>query len=491
MKLKRPSVDRLGGFQMHAPGAATGIKCWDFPARAGIFNLSYRPPQIGALSWAGMKKLPLALFLISTLCVALTPAFAAEKKKEEAKPRDVLSAAADRADALYRRGETVTFLIELKHDDKPVDSGEVEWTLTKDGVAPTRNGKAKLEGGKARVTGTLDEPGFLQCRVTAQVGETKLTALGGAAVSQLEIKPSAPVPDDFDAFWAAKKKALAAVPVNARLTPVKSTRENVEAFDVQADSVGAPVSGYFVRPVGAKPRSLPIILTVHGAGVSSSNLGGAAGWASSGALAMDMNAHGLPNGKDKAFYDALAAGDLKDYRIRGRESRETIYFLGMIVRLVRAIDFLTAQPEWNGKTVVVSGSSQGGFQAIAAAGIDPRVTFFAAGVPAGCDHTGVLAGRIAGWPKFIPTRETTPPAEVVAAVRYFDCVNFAARAKAPGFFTVGFIDTTCPPTSVYAAYNALKAPKEIFNDVAAGHTITPAASAAMRAAVVKHFAAMR
>jgi cephalosporin-C deacetylase-like acetyl esterase len=438
-----------------------------------------------------MKKLPLALWLLGALSVLLTPASAAATKTAEAKPRDVLLASVDRADALYQRGETVTFIIELKHDDQPVASGEVEWTLTKDGVAPTRSGRAKLEGGKARVTGSLDEPGFLQCRVTAQAGETKLTALAGAGVSPAAIKPSAPAPDDFDAFWAAKKKALAAVPINARLTPVKSTRENVETFDVQADSVGAPVSAYLARPAGAKPRSLPIILTVHGAGVNSSNLGGAVGWASSGALAMDMNAHGLPNGRDKAFYDALAAGDLKDYRARGRESRETIYFLGMMIRLVRAIDFLTAQPEWDGRTVVVSGSSQGGFQAIAAAGLDPRVTFFAAGVPAGCDHTGGLVGRIAGWPKFIPTKETTPPAEVVAAVRYFDCVNFAARAKAPGFFTVGFIDTTCPPTSVYAAYNALQAPKEIHHDVAAGHTNTPAASAAMRAAVLKHFAAQR
>jgi cephalosporin-C deacetylase-like acetyl esterase len=140
---------------------------------------------------------------------------------------------------------------------------------------------------------------------------------------------------------------------------------------------------------------------------------------------------------------------------------------------------------------VVSGSSQGGFQAIAAAGLDSRVTFFAAGVPAGCDHTGSLAGRIAGWPKFIPTSEKTPPAKVVAAVKYFDCVNFAARAKAPAIFTVGFIDTTCPPTSVYAAYNALRSPKTIHHDVDAGHTNTPAASKAMKAAVVAHFAKMR
>jgi cephalosporin-C deacetylase-like acetyl esterase len=322
------------------------------------------------------------------------------------------------------------------------------------------------------------------------VGAAKLTALAGAGIEPTAIKPSQPAPEDFGAFWAAQKQALAAVPVNARLTPVKSPREGVETFDVQADSVGAGVSAYLARPVGAKPRSLPIILTVHGAGVSSSNLGGAAGWAKDGVLAMDMNAHGLPNGKPKEFYAELAAGGLKDYRVAGRTSRETIYFRGMYLRLVRALDVLTAQPEWDGRTVVVYGSSQGGAQAIAAAGLDERVTFFVAGVPAGNDHTGALAGRIAGWPKFIPTGETPAP-EVVTAVRYYDGVNFAARAKAPGFFTVGFIDTTCPPTSVYAAYNALTTEKGIFNDIPSGHTNSPAAGKAMREAVMKHFAARR
>lgn len=424
-----------------------------------------------------------------TLLAVLAPAWAAEKAVA-AKPAHTLVVAAERADALYQRGETITFLIRLEEDGRPAD-GEVEWALTKDGLPLPQGGKLKLQGGVAKVTGSLDEPGFVQCKASVMSEKTKVTAMGGAGVEPLAIKPSAPAPADFDAFWAAKRKALAAVPLNVRLTAVKSPREGVETFDVQADAGGSSVSGYLARPAGAKPKSLPAILTVHGAGVRSSILDGPANWARDGVLAMDINAHGLPNGKEKEFYDALAAGELRNYRTKGRESRETVYFLGMFQRLLRAIDVLAAQPEWDGKTLVVSGSSQGGYQAIVAAGLDPRVTFFAAGVPAGCDHTGALAGRIAGWPKFIPTAEKDTPKEVIEAVKYFDAVNFAARAKAPAIFTVGFIDTTCPPTSVYAAYNALAGPKEIFNDVAAGHTNTPAASAAMRDAVRKHFAAAR
>ena len=434
-----------------------------------------------------MKILPLKLLLLALATAALLPLHAAETKAAAA-PRHVLTARADRADAVYEVGDTVTFLIRLETDGKPAEPGEIAWTLTKDGVAPKTNGRAKLERGEARITGKLDEPGFLQCSVSFADGGAKVSALAGAAIAPLKIAPSQPMPDDFVAFWDAKKKALAAVPMNARLTPATTTQSGIEAFDLQADSVGAPVSGYYARPLGAKAKSHPAILTVHGAGVSSANI--PASWAREGALALDINAHGIPNGRDKAFYDALAAGELKDYRRAGRTSRETIHFLGMFTRLIRAIDFLTAQPEWDGRTLVVSGSSQGGAQAIAAAGLDSRVTFFAAGVPAMCDHTGVLAGRINGWPKFIATGEAPPP-EVVAAVRYFDGVNFASLARAPGVMTVGFIDVTCPPTSVYAAYNALRTNKKIHHDVTAGHTNTPAARDFMRQAVLDHFASQR
>jgi cephalosporin-C deacetylase-like acetyl esterase len=256
--------------------------------------------------------------------------------------------------------------------------------------------------------------------------------------------------------------------------------------------VGAPVSGYFAKPAGAQPKRLPIILTVHGAGVRRSGLGGAAGWAKEGFLALDINAHGLPNGQPDKFYSDLASGELKDYRTRGRESRETVYFLGMFLRLVRAMDFLVAQPEWDGRTLVVHGSSQGGAQSIVAAGLDSRVTFIAAGVPAMCDHTGAAVGRISGWPKLVPSdADGKPETKVLEAARYYDAVNFATRAKAAGILTVGFIDTTCPPTSVYAAYNALRGEKEIFNDPPSTHAVSAKAGQAMRQAILRHVAAMK
>lgn len=421
-------------------------------------------------------KLFSALWLLISLDLqAQTPA-----------PALTLKASTDHPDAQYKVGETATFTIEALQDGKPLADGKVVCVLSKDGVQPQPPQTLNVKNGKATLIGKLDEPGFLLLRATSD----KASTMAGAGYDPLLLKPSMPVPEDFDAFWDAQKAALAQVPAKATLTPVTTgAPKGVAAFDVQIDCLGKPVSGYFGKPLQAKAKSLPAILHVHGAGVRSSTLG-AVSWAlnEGGMLSMDINAHGLPNGKPKEFYDALAAGELKDYRFEHNQDREKIYFKGMFLRLIRAIDFLTAQPEWDGKTLIVYGSSQGGFQAFAAAGLDKRVSFICAGVPAGCDHTGSQANRISGWPKIVPNdAEGKPNAAALQASRYFDNVNFATRAKCQGaVVTVGFIDTTCPPTSVYAAYNALTVPKEIHNDILAGHTNTPAASKFMQAAALKH-----
>ena len=423
------------------------------------------------------------------LTVLLT-AFPVVQAQEKQPAALTLKVSADRADAIYKTGETATFTIEAALDGKPVSDDQVSCVFSKDGWQPQPSQNVTLKDGKATITGKLDEPGFLLLRTTSG----KTTVLAAAAFDPLQIKPSLPVPDDFDQFWTAQKAELAKVPVKSTMTPVKGPAKGVDAFDVQVDCLGKPVSGYYGRPQNAKPKSLPAILFVHGAGVRSANLGSTS-WSEreGGMLSFDINAHGIPNGKPAEFYTALTEGELKDYRSFGRSDREQSYFKGMFLRLDRAIDFLAAQPEWDGKTIIVYGSSQGGYQAFAAAGIDPRVTFFCAGVPAGCDHTGNAVNRINGWPKLVPNdAQGKPDAAVTQASRYVDCVNFAARAKCKGaVVTVGFIDTTCPATSVYAAYNALTIPKAIHADVAVGHTNSPAASQFMQEAVFKHVRDMK
>lgn len=396
-----------------------------------------------------------------------------------------LKAVTDRAEAIYQAGETVTFQIESSDVTLP----KVTALLSEDGWKPQAPQSVSLTEGKGHLSVKVTKPGFTLLRVTAG----QAAAMAAAACDPTQIKPSLPIPEDFDTFWSRQKAALAKVPLKFTLSPTSIATLNIEAFDAQIDCLGAPVSGYFGRPKSAKAKSLPAILFVHGAGVGSSSLG-STNWAEreGGMLALDINAHGLPNGKPASFYQDQGAGALKDYRYVGRSDREKNYFKGMFLRLVRAIDFLTAQPEWDGKTVIVYGSSQGGFQAFAAGALDGRVSFICAGVPAGCDHSGTVVDRINGWPKLVSLTDGKPNEAELQTARYFDNVNFAQRCQAKGAaVTIGFIDTTCPPTSVYAAFNALSIPKKIHIDTLAGHKNTPAATKFMQEAAFAHVRAMK
>lgn len=379
----------------------------------------------------------------------------------------VVSVTTDREDALYKTAAPATFTIAVTKDGAPVTEGQLNIELSNDGITLDRTTRTFDD---PTVTSTLPAPGFLWCIVTYTAPDGKTTVgYGCAGFDPLEIKPSLPVPDDFDAFWAEKKAKLAEVPMNPKLTPVDSPAEGVECFDVQLDCLGgAPVSGYLTRPVGAKPKSLAAMLFVHGAGVVSARKQPKI--AAEGVLALDINAHGIPNGQPDQFYKDLSAGRLNGYPHFGKEDRETSYFLGMYLRLIRAMEFLEAQPEWDGKILMVEGTSQGGGQSLAAAGLNPNVTLLCAGVPAICEHTGVIAG----WPLLVPRDEAgNPDAKVLEASRYFDAMNFATRTKADALVSVGFIDGVCRPTSVYAAYNNLQGKKMMLNKPLMNHAVAP------------------
>ncbi len=412
-----------------------------------------------------------ALLLLAASCAWVSPPSAHAAPAGEAKASWTVSA--DHPDALYKAGEAATFTVTLAEGSAIAPDAELFWKTDKDGFAPVAKGTVKLSGGTGTFTTTLAEPGFLQCRVSDKA-DGRLASQWGVGFSPEKLQPSLPVPDDFDAFWKGQLDKLAGVPLNPSLTPVADAKNpKVESFDTRVDCIGPKVSGYFSRPAGAKPKSLPAVITLHGAGVRSASLQSAAGWASQGFLAMDINAHGIDNGKDEAFYKALSEGELNNYRAIGRNSRESGYFTGMFLRVKRGLDFLCSQPEWDGKTLIVAGGSQGGFQAFAGAALDERVTIMIAHVPAGCDHTGMLADRIPGWPKMVPVVSGKPDPAVLEASRYVDNVNFAIRCKAEtAVVSVGYVDGVCPPTSVYAAYNALPLKDKTIIDVPGmGHTV--------------------
>lgn len=421
----------------------------------------------------------MTLFLIGMR--AANGADALSKGKPDPVEKYRIEVATERENARYEIGETVRFRINVWRGAVPADTGSVQYAFSDSSRRwEYAKGQLSLNGKPQSVEWKPDHPGFLFCWVEFSPPAGKaLVSPAAAAVSPDQIKPSLPVPEDFDQFWAEQKKKLAAIPMEPTVTPVDAPdarRQKLDCFDVQVKCLGgAPVSAYMAKPKGAGPRSLPIVLHVHSAGIKPSNLDTACGYAARGMLAMDMNAHGLPNMKNEEYARQAKLLETARYSQQGKDNRETSYFRGMFLRIVRAIDFLTAQPEWDGKVVAVIGASQGGGQALVAGGLDSRVTFVGASCPALCDHSGMLAGRGPGWPGLVPylagAADRKPDPVILDAARYFDAVNFSSRSRGETIVDIGFTDTTCAADGQYAAYNQLKGNKQAILQPFGGHWI--------------------
>jgi cephalosporin-C deacetylase-like acetyl esterase len=375
----------------------------------------------------------------------------------------------NKPDAIYRTGEEIVFKVQLmkkspKGDFSPTLGHKVKYYLF-DGTKRTWG--SFISSQKPFILKTsMTFPGWTYCIMTPYEKDGKtvckrrtrskrlVTASGGvgAFVEPDKFVCALPEPEDFDKFWKVQRAELNKVPIRAKLTPVKlspSRNRQEKAYDVQIDCLGGKnVSGHLVIPAGAKPKSLPAIVAFDGAGVRSA-------WIphNKNAISLAINAHGIPNRKPAAFYQKLKKTTLKNYRYAGKSSRDTLYFRGMYLRVMRALDYVKSLPEWDGKHLIVIGTSQGGGQAIAAAALDPQVTFCRAGVPALSDHSGALSNppHRSGWPRFYRSKEKADP-KVVKAASYYDNVYFARRIKAPCYLSAGLIDTVCAPYGIYLVY---------------------------------------
>jgi cephalosporin-C deacetylase len=359
------------------------------------------------------------------------------------------------ADGIYALGEKAGWTVSL-----PAGAvGEpLTYTVKVDEKVVLTGGTLVLAGGSAKLEVAYDKPAMLYVAVTDGAGVRVATL--GAAVAPTQIQPTAPCPPDFDEFWAGKLKTLREVPVEPELTPLPSPNPNVELYAVKLRSLNSHVQGYLAKPKGE--GKFPALIIYQYAGVYALQTQTVVDRAAKGWLAFDVNAHDMPPDQ--------ASGAPTNYQTVGNTDRETSYFLEMYLRDTRALDYFTARPDWDGKTLVAFGASMGGMQTLATAGLNPnRFTALVVNQPAGADADGELAGRHAGYPNW----KSDDPA-VMKTGLYFDTVNFARHITAPVLMSMGFIDTTVTPSGVWTVFNQIKTPKEAFPLIDADHMhITP------------------
>src|SRR3954471_16055094 len=443
------------------------------------------------MSAMSRPKTMLCRIIAQRLIFTLPLAVASIYGQQASPPEQQLAFQPYHASGMYETGDKVGWIV----TPGPVaPTYAYKWTVRRNNATVLKEGKLDLSSGKDKIEIVADQPEMIYVALEAYAKLSSSTAAPdavasataptsdhpatpgfvggntgrnnglyalGAAVAPTKIGLSTPRPQDFDSFWEAKLAAQAKLPINPVLTPVQSNIPGVDMSIFVLDALGSKAHGYVAKP--AKDGKFPAILQLQYAGVYALNARAHAQRAADGWLVINVDAH------DKLPSDA-SGGIPKTYTAIGNTDREKSYFLNMYLRDSRALDYLLTRPDWDGKTIVLTGGSQGGQQSLALAGLRPdKITTVLVCVPAGADTNGNLHGRRAGFPSW--------PSDNPDAMRtalYFDPVNFASRIKAPVLAGMGFIDTISPPAGVWTALNQLRGPIEPLPMIESEHdNLTP------------------
>jgi cephalosporin-C deacetylase len=279
--------------------------------------------------------------------------------------------------------------------------------------------------------------------------------LKGAALRGYQ--PELPVPDDLEDFWERTlRENLAAAPTFQR---VENGLKLVDTCDVTFTGYGgAPIKGWFHLPAGTT-EPLPVVVQFIGYGGGRGLSHEQTLWASAGYALFVMDTRGQGS--------AWRAGHTSDpdvvgepahpgFMTRGVLSPETYYYRRVFTDAVRAVDAALAHPLVDAGRVAVSGASQGGGIAIAAAALHRAVSFALIDVPFLCDlpRATSITDRdpYAEVVRYLKTHRERV-ARVFSTLAYFDGAVLGRRAWAEALFSVALMDDICPPSTVYGAYN--------------------------------------
>ena len=408
-----------------------------------------------------MKRIFATLCLLMGICLMTTDA--------QIRGNNItVTVTPDHKDWNYKVGEKATFTVNVLRSGTLIDGAVIDYEAGPEMYPDAKKKNVTLKDGTMRWTGTMKTAGFYRLKVTAHVGGKDYEGLCTAAFSPEQLKPTTENPSDFDSFWSsalAEARGVSLEPTR-RLLPERCT-DKVNVYEVSFQNIRWNSRTYGILCVPTKPGKYPALLRVPGAGVRPYQ--GDVWTASQGAITLEIGIHGVPVTMEQKVYDNLMEGALNFYWEANMDSRDRSYYKRVIVGAVRAIDYIASLDEWNGTSLGVTGSSQGGFLSLACAALDKRVTFYGAVHAALCDHTASLKGVACGWPHYFYYDVKHADPKKIETSRYYDGVNFARRIQCSGWFSFGYNDEVVPPTTAYATYNTVTAPKELHVYQLTGH----------------------
>jgi len=287
-----------------------------------------------------------------------------------------------------------------------------------------------------------------------------------------------PKPADFDAYWDRALKELEATPAQVEFTPRSNPAQFAECFDLWFTGVGgARIHSQYLRPLSKGPH--PALLRFHGYSGNAEDWFDKLAWVAQGFAVAALDVRGQGGLSEDS--GGVSGTTLRGHIIRGLSGNpDQLFFRQAFLDTVRLAQVVMALPEVDPRRVCATGASQGGGLTLACAALEPRIWRAAPVYPFLSDYQRVWEMDLAKdayeeityyFTSFDPTHEHE--VETFTRLGYIDVQHLADRIKARVQMTTGLMDTICPPSTQFAAYNKIRSEKEMVLYPDFGHEDLP------------------
>lgn len=288
-----------------------------------------------------------------------------------------------------------------------------------------------------------------------------------------------PRPTDFDEYWDSSLAEMKAVDPNLELVPCKWNFKNVDAFDMYYTGVGgARIHGKYIRPENAK--NMPVIFFYHGYSGCAQDWTTLLGFASQGYCVASIDCRG--QGGYSEDVGGVVGNTLNGHIIRGlaSDNPKDLLFRSIFLDCAQLVHIVENFEETDKTNLFAFGGSQGGALTYATSALCPQIKASVAYYPFLSDYKRVwemdLAQGAYGELKtffrdFDPRHENQD--EIFYKLGYIDIQNLAPRIKAKMLMFTGLMDTTCPPSTQFAAFNKITSEKKVIFYHDFGHEALP------------------
>ena len=282
-----------------------------------------------------------------------------------------------------------------------------------------------------------------------------------------EYKGTNPRPKNFDRYWEEALEELAQTPPMPKLVPAAFQVPGAECFHLWFNGVEeARLHALYVRPIGIEEPH-PAILQFHGYSSSAGSWSEKLAYVSLGYSVASLDCRGQGGrSEDKG---GTKGNTLHGHIVRGLDDvPEKLLYRQIFLDTVQLANVVMGFEEVDEKRVGAMGASQGGGLALACGALHPGIARVAAQYPYLCDYRRVWEMDLAKdayqglhdyFRSFDPfhVREE----EVFEKLGYIDVQNLAERIRGEVLFATGLQDDICPPSTQFAAYNKIRAPKQM------------------------------